>query len=759
MNTQVGKTFGLALLVAVGILAVMFALGTFSAQKTSAESTGNTVTTDPVAPGAGAPVQITVKITNDTTALNAFATIAIEFPSFGVPSSISTEDIYIDAGTESGDVDGNPARVTVSDNVVTLRLNNTADGGASIAASGSADIIFWTEAGITAPTTAGNYRLKVDGTAVPEDQAVTISASLTADPGSGGSGTEITVSGKAFSNGTGELYKADVTATITAGPDGTLGNDDDVTTYAYARGDLITSVLVEDGTFSTTVVADDFDPGDNGFEFEDAKGTKVNARFSLTGTVTVSPTEVNKGDIVTIELTDWTGNDPTEIRIGSQALEITKVTDSDGEVIEEANPDFVDAATTPNEPEMIPALPTNLKDADPPEATISVRVHKDVNPGTKTIVVVDSADATLGSDTLEIATLDLIVNPSIAVPGQEITITGNGFSDEKAVETVKVGGVLRLIDTNDKVVTETLATSSGRIVISIVVPLGVGNGDLTVQVTDANGRVGEGSLTVPKPTITLDPASSRRSTTVIITGTGFPSGGGIDVTYDESQVRGAGATANDRGSWTSSLRIPSGADIDTDSEVVATSEDEGPTAHPKTYSAKATHSVPAEDLVFSSEEVQSGDTITIDGVGFPAYAPVLVTFGGLSETNTGASTDGSGDFTTSVLVPALDPGTHLVRVEVNEHPSTKVLTILGTDAPPKTTDTAVLFADATSLVRVWKYDNATQGWEFYDPDPALASAVDYMNAASGDIVWISVTEQETFQGSMLYPGWNTHVIQ
>ncbi len=36
MNTQVGKTFGLALLVAVGILAVMFALGTFSAQKTSA---------------------------------------------------------------------------------------------------------------------------------------------------------------------------------------------------------------------------------------------------------------------------------------------------------------------------------------------------------------------------------------------------------------------------------------------------------------------------------------------------------------------------------------------------------------------------------------------------------------------------------------------------------------------------------------------------------------------------------------------------
>ena len=37
MNTRLGKSFGLAFVVAVGILAVMFALGTFNAPKAGAQ--------------------------------------------------------------------------------------------------------------------------------------------------------------------------------------------------------------------------------------------------------------------------------------------------------------------------------------------------------------------------------------------------------------------------------------------------------------------------------------------------------------------------------------------------------------------------------------------------------------------------------------------------------------------------------------------------------------------------------------------------
>ena len=41
MNTRLGKSFGLAFVVAVGILALMFALGTFNAQKAAARTKPN----------------------------------------------------------------------------------------------------------------------------------------------------------------------------------------------------------------------------------------------------------------------------------------------------------------------------------------------------------------------------------------------------------------------------------------------------------------------------------------------------------------------------------------------------------------------------------------------------------------------------------------------------------------------------------------------------------------------------------------------
>ena len=43
MNTRLGKSFGLAFVVAVGILAVMFALGTFSAPKAGADVKADSV--------------------------------------------------------------------------------------------------------------------------------------------------------------------------------------------------------------------------------------------------------------------------------------------------------------------------------------------------------------------------------------------------------------------------------------------------------------------------------------------------------------------------------------------------------------------------------------------------------------------------------------------------------------------------------------------------------------------------------------------
>ena len=59
-----------------------------------------------------------------------------------------------------------------------------------------------------------------------------------------------------------------------------------------------------------------------------------------------------------------------------------------------------------------------------------------------------------------------------------------------------------------------------------------------------------------------------------------------------------------------------------------------------------------------------------------------------------------------------------------------------------------------NLVRVWRFSNADQSWNFYDPRPAFASANTLAKTGAGDIVWVNVTAEQTFQSATLFPGWN-----
>jgi hypothetical protein len=73
-------------------------------------------------------------------------------------------------------------------------------------------------------------------------------------------------------------------------------------------------------------------------------------------------------------------------------------------------------------------------------------------------------------------------------------------------------------------------------------------------------------------------------------------------------------------------------------------------------------------------------------------------------------------------------------------------------------DTETVFADVIAsddnLVRVWRFSNAEQSWSFYDPRPAFASANTLVKTGAGDIVWVNVTAEQTFQSGTLFPGWN-----
>ena len=773
MNIRIGKSFGLALMLALGVIATMIALGMFTSGKVGAAAATDTVTIVPADPSPGANVQVEVIFTNDATdPIEAFGEFTIELEGWGIPDSIDVRDVSIRTGADATTTrdSGNPEDVSVSGSTITIELNETTAGnGVVIRINEVARVLFRQRAGLTAPATAGTYDVTVDS-ATAED-AVTVSAELSASPEDGGSGTIITISGKAFADGTASIYSR----SMDAGANGEIGNSDDIASTATEGLTKIKDVNVRFGAFSTDVEAKDLNIGDQGysrFEVVDADGknsgldssdnvVKVGsggtALFQVTGTTTISPTSLDRGKLIKISLSDWIRNVPTIVRIGGVAVNIT---DADGNDRPLRNADGELRPTEDHDGDgSTPLVPVQLTvGATDDEGAVDfyIKVSGDVALGTKTLALYD-VDIRLDSTSVEITSMPLSLDPGSAVAGQEITVKGSGFSGGVLLQTLSVGGKGQTDLSNGNDVSATRVTSGGRVVLTFVVPDGVTDGSNTVAVTDEDGRIGEVSLTVPEEMITLDPASSRRGSTVVATGSGFPANEFITVTRADTQVDIV--RSDSMGKWATTIKIPSTATIGGPAAAVEAFVTVGMTL----YEAETEHSVPGADMTLSTDTARGGEIITITGEAFPAFQPVVVQVGGLSDIQTGANTDANGDFSTSVLLPALEVGTHLVEVRVGSEPTvttaTKVLTVPEAAPEPEVTTNATktLFGDeiaSDNLVRVWSFSNEMQAWSFFDPRPAFAAANTYTQASTGDIVWVSVTAQTTFQGQTLFLGWN-----
>jgi len=178
-------------------------------------------------------------------------------------------------------------------------------------------------------------------------------------------------------------------------------------------------------------------------------------------------------------------------------------------------------------------------------------------------------------------------------------------------------------------------------------------------------------------------------------------------------------------------------------------------------SQNGTHKIPASSISLDVSEAETGTNITITGAGFPSYATVgTMEIGGLDVRPTPApSTDVDGNFSSTVMVPGLVAGNHTVKATASSVTGSVSLKVVATTAAVVAASTATedVFADsiaADNLVRVWKFSNADQSWSFYDPREAFAAANTLANTVSGDIVWVNVTAEESFQSGTLYPGWN-----
>ena len=654
--------------------------------------------------------------------------IVINLKGFGLPSSIDTEDVTIDDGTNTA----NPSEVTISGDNVTLLLGKFTDevrdeDGNRVTAGNShtANVIdeddeititIRERAGIKTPTKAGDeYKVKVDAKDPADTEGydidfviAAIERSLSVKPAEAAArGTEITITGKGFTDGG---------STVKAG-DKTIGRP------AIENGsfELIVNNNIKVGGESA------FGKGADGTPItaEDGAGDDATAKHVIKAAFTISPESPNPGQAMTITLMD---------------VETTPTMDN-------VKVSFAGGAK----------MPPSSDAGDDKDTTWKITVPSDVRTGTIQVSV------TVGDEVLNknvtIATNPLTVSPSTALVGQEVTVTGSGFSVEGTpmISVLTIGGV--------NVLPEIAATargvaSGGRVVVAFPIPNKAALSearDYTISVKDDGGRVGTGTVTIPERTLTVDPTEGRIGSTINLSGAGWPTGTGVNLVgiYYDGQ-RYTTATSDSSGNWSASMTVPNDAGVGMTHKVAAKAT-VGAVADNVTK--EVDHKTPDAVVTLSSGQAQRGTTITVSGENFNIFEAVKIEIGESDVTPAGTTTDGVGSFTVEVLVPGQALGNKNLKVTVKGVPVVEFLEIVST--PVVTTKTVEeVFGDLIdndSLTTVWRYDFATRTWTSYTTNPETSFGNDLFELDSGDILYVHVSSDQSFshqKGETLMMGWS-----
>jgi hypothetical protein len=357
------------------------------------------------------------------------------------------------------------------------------------------------------------------------------------------------------------------------------------------------------------------------------------------------------------------------------------------------------------------------------------------------------------------------LNPDTAVANQKITISGTGFSTAggTVIESSSADADDLTIDGTTIIRDQIAVDSSGNVVFTVTLPNHASAtrtaGVHQIRVEDSTGRVGEANLTVPAREITIDPAESRRASTVTVTGSGFVANTNVGIDYGTTAI-GSGivsVVADSAGNFITSFKVPtvaSAAPIPSNNTITATSAGTG-----AERTATALHKIPAASIVADPPSAKPGESATIMGAGFPGFSTVSsITVGGVASTPIpGPATIGDGTFTATVLVPQLDLGTQAIvataggvsansSITITEQPVVAPV-VRVVSGPPADAFESLISAD--NLVRAWYFDPSVQsvgpffGWFLYDPRPVFADVNSITSVETGQFFWLLVKEQTT----------------
>ena len=377
-------------------------------------------------PGAAVRIEISANAVAEVT---PGEDINIKLASFDLPETMAESHVLFSGA--AGSYTGNPseARVSGGDTIILTVPSTLPNGNANTnGVTGRYKVVIKQSAGITNPTAGGMYTVEVgDMDADDEKPEVTINRVIKLSATSGTRGTMTTATFKGFANGSATVFLNDPNR-----------DDPDIGPDASSKHG---EVMITDntGTLEIDTTSSNFKANqDNVITATDAAGNSqnVSATLTISAKAVVDPEESPVSKEVTINLSDWPPiNAVTEVKIGA-----SDVTDS-------INPSTA-----------------GMTDGDG-SAEFKVMVPAGANRGTQTVKVTgtkvdDSTPSATAS--LNVGVLALTIQPTMVVPGQQITIQGSGFVSGDKITMVEIG--------NQTADVEATANSAGNVVISVNAP-------------------------------------------------------------------------------------------------------------------------------------------------------------------------------------------------------------------------------------------------------------------------------------------------
>ena len=715
--------------------------------------------------GAGAAARVQVDFYIATALTADVGTITIEF----------NDDVQMPAvfSESSISIIGNSPRVAVNPADVFVRLvGNPADepeitltipdfdaraemvGGLT---PGLVSVVFRQSAGIKNPTAAGTWPVKVetsnDSQAESEkarSRSLVTDATLSLNNTKGKRGSTATASGSGFKDGT--------TATVWLERN-TPPND----TQDGGEPTLCTADIAKDDTFTCDfVIGAAFEPT-NWIQVKDGQFTTAVAPqgWAVSSQVKAVPSSAAIGEKVTIQIRDYGTSKPANfmITLGGREVELES-----GYSYSDGSADIT--GTVPD------TTALGVQTLQVIGGTLTAPKN---GPNTKVTVLGARVEA----------------SPSTVVPNQSVTITGRGFSRNGKIidpansnaptinhSQILIGGSpitdWSKINGGDPIDMD----AGGSWVATIVIPVespATAAGTYELRIIDHMGRPGVTSITVPARTVTFEPPESRVGSDVTVSGTGWvasnsASDASSDIELEYVSATGkssARANPDSNGSFSTTIQVPRNAPIPSTNQVTVSYEVETSGGSP--VSEQVSHRVPGAEVTITPSSGPGGTVATVTGAGFKAFTSLETIHIGetrVTPNPAGASVGRDGVLqSVTILIPALDPGTLSVKVNVSDSIANTAFTITDEDAPLATTaeDTTpdVAFKeliDSGSLLTVFWYNEDTQSYLSYDPDPANAGFNDLETVGSGDIFWVRLSEDANFLGKLRRAEWAQVVL-